>query len=295
MRAPRIRLSAVSLLSGCAIAACSFDTTGNGFPDGMSVGALEGSGTDDDSPGADQAEGAASGTDEVPSSSAGERGETQASDTPGDTGDGGTGPTGSDGDDADGDAGAAASSSGGDVEETTGDVPEPIACPVPVFELVWAAAGELIPPMTLVETDAEGNPEVAYSTITDSGALKLTLDFACPGEYALWGLVWDYMPGAHGGADPDSFYFDVGGDESTWRYGCQTADEESGLSWQRIAALSAQPCNASYVALQVAEAGPVELTLRNREAGSGSVVAGIAAVVVSSDLAADPSALYEPY
>lgn len=293
MRASRIRPLAVLSLTCSTFAACSFDSTGHGFPDGASLAGIEG-GSSDDAPGSDPGsdrdpdaetgEDAAGGAGDT-GGSAGDRGESG----PSDAGGGDTGTAATEGADDDADAGAAATT------VATDGAPEPAACPIPMFELMWADAGELVPPMALIESDADGNPEVAYSTAADSGAVKLTIEFACPGEYALWGLVWDYLPGAFGGADPDSFYFDVGGAESVWRYGCQTGNEDSGLSWQRLAALDAQPCDATYVSLSVAEAGPIELTLRNRESGYGSAVAGIAAIAVSSDPNADPSTLYQPY
>ena len=47
--------------------------------------------------------------------------------------------------------------------------------------------------------------------------------------------------------------------------------------------------------IDVAAATTVELSFRNREAGDGSNVAGIAAIVVASDSMADQASLYTPY
>lgn len=287
----------VSLAAACvASTACGFDASGNGFPDGMSVGEGESTeGEGDEDTGAD---------DDVDLPSTATRGDdpddpsttaagtsppsTTSGTTAGETTDDDTG-TEDGGDDHD----SAASHSTSDDEGSTG-VPGD-ECPQSTFDVYWVEQGVVESPMVLAVADAMGNPKVASSPVAESGSVTLELEFACPGEYTLWGLVWDYDPGAWGEPDPDSFYFDVGGAEATWRYGCQTAESTSGLSWQRLASLSAQPCEASYVVLSVYGAGTVELTLRNREAGEGNQVAGIAAIAVSDDPGANPASLYEPY
>lgn len=189
-------------------------------------------------------------------------------------------------DDDAGTSGAAESDSGG-IEEPT--------CPAEVFTLLWAEEADVGAPMQLVPTDANMDPDVAASAVAESGTITFAIDFACAGEYSLWGLVWDYAPGAYGSDDPDSFYVGIGGPESTWRYGCQTAEMSSGLSWQPLQALQTQPCDAAPLIIDVAEPTSVELTFRNREAGGGSAVAGIAALVVASNPDADPTELYAPY
>ena len=189
-------------------------------------------------------------------------------------------------DDDAGTSGAAESESGG-IEEPT--------CPAEVFTLLWSEEADVGAPMQLVPTDANMDPDVAASAVAESGTITFAIDFACPGEYSLWGLVWDYAPGAYGSDDPDSFYVGIGGPESTWRYGCQTAEMSSGLSWQPLQALQTQPCDAAPLIIDVAEPTSVELTFRNREAGGGSAVAGIAALVVASNPDADPTDLYAPY
>lgn len=294
------RTRRIPSLALCVLSACSFDTAGNGFPAGASVG--EGGTSSADTDGGDDpapAPGPDQGPEPSPMTEGGGGPHASAGDEP-DTDAGAPEESdGSSGDDEDGsgagaDDGSAVSQSGSGGEAGTDGV-DPPTCPAPMFELIWVDDGELVAPMQLVAADANDNPNVAASSVAESGEVTIALEFACPGEYVLWGLVWDYDPGAWGDPDPDSFYFDVGGAESTWRYGCQTAGAASGLSWQRLAALAAQPCDASYVALQVEAAGTVELTLRNREAGAGSQVAGIAAIVVGDDPDADPSTLYDPY
>jgi hypothetical protein len=171
-----------------------------------------------------------------------------------------------------------------------------IDCPVDVLELHWAESAELGGPMELlVAASAISDPEVAVSGVAESGTATFSLHFDCAGEYAVWGLVWDYYPGAYATDDPDSYYVGVGGPEPTWRYGCQTGEESSGLSWQRLESLDDQPCDTTPLVLSVVDGADVELTFRNREAGSMSEVAGIAAIVVSNDPDADPYDLYAPY
>jgi hypothetical protein len=274
--------------------ACAFDSAGNGFPEGMSVGEGDTTVADDDDTGADDdadlPSTATRGDDpDGPSTTA-----STASTTSGTTADNTT----DDDDDTSGDDhDSAATHSTSPDDDDSGSTGEPadVECPQSIFDVYWVEDGVVEAPMVLVQADAEGNPMVASSPVAESGSVTIEIDFACPGEYTLWGLVWDYDPGAWGEPDPDSFYFDVGGDEATWRYGCQTAESTSGLSWQRLASLSAQPCEASYIALSVYGAGTVELTLRNREAGDGSQVAGIAAIAVSDDPGANPATLYDPY
>jgi hypothetical protein len=169
-------------------------------------------------------------------------------------------------------------------------------CPTDVFELHWAESADLAEPMQLlVADDASQDPEVAVSAVAEAGTVTFPLHFDCAGEYAIWGLVWDYYPGAYASEDPDSYYVGVGGPEPTWRYGCQTGDMSSGLSWQRLESLDDQPCDTTPLVIAVADAGDIELTFRNRESGVSSEVAGIAAIVISNDPSADPYELYAPY
>lgn len=280
--------------------ACAFDSGGNGFPEGMSVGDGDSTAADDEDTGAD---------DDVDLPSTATRGDdpdgpTTTSNTSGassttghpSTTSGTTAGNTTDDDDTSGgdDHDSAATHSTSPDDDSTG-APDDVECPMSIFDVYWVEQGVVEAPMVLAIADANDSPKVASSPVAESGSVTISIDFACPGEYTLWGLVWDYDPGAWGEPDPDSFYFDVGGAEATWRYGCQTAEATSGLSWQRIASLSAQPCDASYVVLSVYEAGEVELTLRNREGGDGSQVAGVAAIAVSDDPGANPASLYEPY
>ncbi|MBX7080494.1 MAG: hypothetical protein K1X88_14950 [Nannocystaceae bacterium] len=187
------------------------------------------------------------------------------------------------------------SSSSGAPSDGDGGATPPVQCPPEGVTLVWAEQAELDGPMSLYETDANDAPQAAVSTVAEDGIVTFSLALPCEGQYAVWGLVWDYEPGAWSGEDPDSYYVGVGGPEVTWRYGCQTSAVASGLSWQRVSSLAAQPCESAPVLIEVYEPGTYELALRNREAGAGSSVAGIAAIAVSTDPDADPNQAYSPY
>jgi len=185
---------------------------------------------------------------------------------------------------------------GGGANEGGTDDGDANQCPTEVFELYWAESADLGDPMQLlVAEEAAEDPEVAVSAVAEQGTVTFPLHFDCAGEYAVWGLVWDYYPGAYASGDPDSYYVGVGGPEPTWRYGCQTGDDGSGLSWQRLEALDDQPCDTTPLVIAVADDGDIELTFRNREAGASSEVAGIAAIVISNDPDANPYDLYDPY
>jgi hypothetical protein len=278
------------LASGAAlVSACDFDSAGYGrHPGSVAEGSSEAStdgalddASDDpatDDRGADDRGADDHGADDHGGSSA----------APGDAGTTSSGAA--PGEETSGDAGPGEVSSDG-----SGDGDEVAICPDQVFTLLWADQAVLGAPMELVPTDANMDPDVAASAVAESGTVSFSIDFACAGEYVLWGLVWDYDPGAYGTDDPDSLYVGVGGPEQTWRYGCQTGSAVSGLSWQPLTTLDAQPCDASPLLLEVADAGTVAVQFRNREAGGGSQVAGIAAIVVASDATADPADLYAPY
>lgn len=286
------------------VAACQFDSTGSGFPQGASV--AEGPSPTSGSSGEDaevSSEGAAPG-ETTQGDVDDDRGTTSEAD---DTSAGNPAPGGEVGDDApsaddatdptatDPTANDATDDEGDDDSEGEDDGANGDVCPASFHEIYWMADGDVNAPMALVPTDGRDQPQAAISEVAESGEVVVTIDLPCAGQYAMWGLVWDYDPGAWASPDPDSLYVDLGGGESVWRYGCQTADASSGLSWQKLSTLAAQPCDIDYVVVEAAAAGSYEVRFRNREAGDGSQVAGIAAIAVSLDLDADPGVLYEPY
>jgi hypothetical protein len=282
------------VVAALAMSSCAFDSQGYGPHHGsVAEGTSDDGAADDDGDASSDDAGDEVGGDTRPASDdrGDDRGESSAASDAGEAGsdpasdDGSAVDAGADDEDA-GTTGAAGSESGG-IEEPT--------CPAEVFTILWSDAADVGAPMQLVPTDANMDPDVAASAVAESGTITFAIDFACAGEYSLWGLVWDYAPGAYGSDDPDSFYVGIGGPESTWRYGCQTATMTSGLSWQPLQALQAQPCDAAPLVIDVAVPTPVELNFRNREAGDGSAVAGIAALVVASNPDADPTELYAPY
>ncbi len=178
------------------------------------------------------------------------------------------------------------------VGESTGVIPE---CPRTKLQLLWAEDAVVIEPMRLAETDANGAPLAAVSAIEEEGTVTFTATFDCPGTYRVWGLVWDYNPGGYAEDDPDSLYVGIGEDELVWRYGCQTEEAPSGLSWQPLQALLAQPCEVSSTQLVVDAPAEIEITFRNREAGYDSNVAGIAALLIADEASRpDPYDSYTP-
>lgn len=176
-----------------------------------------------------------------------------------------------------------------------------VECPATFEMLLWSSDASVVEPMELFEDpDAEMTPDVAVSEVAESGDVTFTFDLPCAGSFYVWGLVWDFWPGGFANADPDSFY--IAGTEAadiTWRYGCQTQDDDSGLSWQPLQRLDKQPCFVTPVVLQTEEATVgQQLSFRNREAGDlvwDPEVAGIAAIVISSDPDFNPYDLYTPY
>jgi hypothetical protein len=167
-----------------------------------------------------------------------------------------------------------------------------VQCPAELFTLVWIDDAQLESPMNLATvTGAATEPNIGVSTVADAGKATFSLTLPCAGEYFVWGLVWDYLPGPWLDPDPDSFHVGTGADEFVWRYGCKTTEA---FSWQPLERLQSQPCTVQPIALVAPAPGTYALTLRNREAGVGSMVAGIAALAVSTDPDADPYLLYAP-
>lgn len=186
--------------------------------------------------------------------------------------------------------------SGDDDAGDEGDTGEVVECGLDGVQVIWAEDASVTAPMTLIEaTQANDAPAVAVSGAPESGEVTFALDLPCAGDYYVWGLVWDFMPGAWASEDADSFYVDVGGPEFVWRYGCQTAEVVGGLSWQPLQRLDDQPCTTTPIVLQAPEAGVYAFTLRNREAGFDSQVAGIGALAIATDPALDPYDAYAPY
>jgi hypothetical protein len=283
-KTPRMLLTA-ALATGCA-----FDESGAGSV-GVATLADEPGSADGDMHGVDEPLGtsdeAGDSADDRATTGGGAHGDDSAPDP--DTSGAEVGESGAD-------AGSFEGSGSGDTGSSVDGGAEPM-CPIDVLELHWAEDGALEPPMELaVASAASGSPKVAISAQSEVGAVSFELDVPCAGQYTVFGLVWDVFPGAWGDPDPDSFYVGTGGGpELVWRYGCQTVGEIAALSWQSLEQLTAQPCGAAPVVLDVAEPGPVTLRFRNREAGAGSEVAGIAAIVIASDPLADPHELYSPY
>ncbi len=307
-RENRLWVASGSCLVLALAGACAFDASGNS----RGLGALEPADEDPDDDGDD--DGADDDGDEPepePEPEPGDDGATRTDDGASADDDGGNEAGTDDGDegsvletgaDDDGDP-----TEGGDVDDggsTDDGAGEADAdaddgadmCPVDVLDLHWAESAAIADPMVLLPAEgAMSDPEVAVSDVAEEGTATFPLHFDCGGQYYVWALVWDYYPGAYATEDPDSFYVGIGGPEPTWRYGCQTGDVDSGLSWQKLEALTAQPCDVEPIMIDVVDGTDIELTFRNREEGWSSQVAGVAAIVISNDPDADPYSLYDPY
>lgn len=162
--------------------------------------------------------------------------------------------------------------------------------------IAFAADAEVVAPMALAESSLlPGTPQVARSEVAEQGTVTFTFDVACPGEFRIWGLVWDNSPGADNG--PDSYYATLDGepaDEYDWYYGCQTGGNP-GAAWSYQPLVDWVEFDCVYDDLSFTlEPGTHTLTLRNREGGFGFDVAAIAAIVVSSDPTTDPNTLFDP-
>lgn len=277
----------ITVASALALGACTFAGPGGQGQDAPSLGEPDMDRTPEepapDAPdGEPDADAPSSDTDDAPRP---------------DDGDGGNQPLPPPSDPSDDDDGGAADD--GDAGETggTGDgVDVDVDCVAGFVDLLWAADAELTTPMSLGEaSEAIDAPLVALSAIADEGEVTFELDLPCAGDYYVFGLMWDHAAGAWADPDADSFYVDVAGPEFVWRYGCQTAAAIGGLSWQPLERLDGQPCEATPIVLQATAPGVYPMTLRNREAGSGSAVAGVAAIVITTDPTLDPYGEYTPY
>ncbi|HWB75583.1 MAG TPA: hypothetical protein VG755_11530, partial [Nannocystaceae bacterium] len=228
-----------------AMTGCAFDSQGYGPHHGSVAedSSSDGAAADDDDAAPDDGGNEVGGDTRTSADDRSDDGGAATSDAS-DAGEAGSDPATDDGSAVDAGADDDDAGTSGAVESESGGIEEP-TCPAEVLTLLWSEGADVGAPMQLVPTDANMDPDVAASAVAESGTITFAIDFACPGEYSLWGLVWDYSPGAYGSDDPDSFYVGIGGPESTWRYGCQTAEMSSGLSWQPLQALQTQPCDAA--------------------------------------------------
>jgi hypothetical protein len=183
------------------------------------------------------------------------------------------------------------SSSGAHESSSTGE-----PCNTDLPSIHWASDATLTAPMMLTTAlFLPGQPQMAYSSAAEEGTATFAFELACAGTISVQGLVWDYQASD---ANPDSFYASIDGEpfpELEWPYGCATTGlGNESWSWQPLAGGSRDGCTLEEAYAVELEAGPHELTLRNREAGDGFDVAAITAVVISEDPRLDATELYDP-
>jgi hypothetical protein len=183
------------------------------------------------------------------------------------------------------------SSSGADESSSTGE-----PCNTDLPSIHWASDATLTAPMMLTTAlFLPGQPQMAYSSAAESGTVTFAFELACAGTISVQGLVWDYHAS---NANPDSFYASIDGEpfpELEWPYGCATTGlGNESWSWQPLASGSRDGCTLEEPHAVELQAGPHELTLRNREAGDGFDIAAITAVVISEDPELDATKLYDP-
>jgi hypothetical protein len=240
---------------------------------------------------------------EASSASSGEGMETTGTSTTGPPGMDGTSSTGMDGTSSTGiepDGGSSmeasngfdGSSSSGTDESSTGE-----PCDAGLPSIHWASDAVVVEPMVLTTAlFLPGMPQMAYSTTVEAGTITFAFELQCARTILVQGLVWDFSQGTEP-ANPDSFYASIDGlpaPELEWAYGCETAGlGDESWSWQTLKSGSRNGCVTEPFEVEL-QAGPHELTLRNREAGDGFDIAAIAAIVVTDDPSLDATTLYDP-
>lgn len=162
--------------------------------------------------------------------------------------------------------------------------------------IIWVEDATVSSDMTTQQSNMlPGNPLIAFGTDAGEGTIRFEFEVACPGDFAVWGLVWDEDAGANNGAD--SFFVSVdGGEEIVWIYGCQTVGNPDGYwEWLDVEAWENTQCTTQKATYPLG-AGAHQVTLRNREnAGFGDDIAAVAAIIVTSNPATDPDSLYDPH
>ncbi len=147
--------------------------------------------------------------------------------------------------------------------------------------------------------DLEDEPirSYAYSPVPGKGTVSFDVDIECPGEYALWALVYDQVtkPFSEGG-NADAFAVRVdGGAEAEWSYGCSTLFQIEPWSYERVGIASVFDCGILEDVAVDLEPGAHTITFRNLEEGEhGEDDPGSVAAVARIALSLDPEFRPDP-
>jgi hypothetical protein len=192
-------------------------------------------------------------------------------------------------------SGASEGSSSSGADESSSGEP----CDAGLPSIHWASDAVVVEPMMLTTAlFLPGMPQMAYSATAEAGTITFAFELQCARTIRVQGLVWDFSEGLDP-ANPDSFYASIDGEpapELEWAYGCETAGlGDESWSWQTLRSGSRNDCVTEPFEVEL-QAGPHELTLRNREGGGadGFDIAAIAAIVVTDDPSLDATTLFDP-
>lgn len=124
------------------------------------------------------------------------------------------------------------SSDGASAESESTSANDPCAGPPP-FELTLEAADAVLSGTMMLGTLDTGQ-EYVYAEMGDAGTAAFAFATACPGQYWIWGYVYDGDPLIANALGPaaDRMRVDLGSDSTDWRYGCTT--DISQWSWQQV-------------------------------------------------------------
>jgi hypothetical protein len=189
-----------SLLSLLLAVGCSFDAGGIGHAAGLPTEAMDTGGTSSGSGGGTTIEATSIGSDAETSGMV-----TSASTTT---------TTGVD------DTTGASSESGAPQSETSTGELDPCDGPPP-FHVEIAASDAMLGGTMMLGMLGNGDQYV-YSETANDGTATFSFATDCPGEYAIWGLVYDGDPIIVdvGGQAADRMQVNLGSESTDWRYGC---------------------------------------------------------------------------
>jgi hypothetical protein len=153
-----------------------------------------------------------------------------------------------------------------------------------------------LPPLLVLVEDAEiefpmieemsgsGEGRIASSGVIELGNVEFAFNVPCADDYMVWARVYDGYKGEQQ-FEPDSFYAKVsGGDDFTWRYGCQSASDTESWTWKRVRQMTGDGCDETVEWTLPLAPGTHSIRLRNREGQTGNGVrAAVARVLLTND------------